>query len=187
MNKDFSKTAFFRFLDYLSKEDLITFQTVRGWRTSASKLMMDLSEAEDADIRTVDLDLAIRKTVNRDSIALSPQSLKTYRRRVSIAINEFIKYQSDPNGYEPQYLNGQSRAKSDGENGVRQEQSKPVKLTSSAKQDKEIVHVSSGLTLSYPLRTDFLAQIVIPRDLNTIEAKRLAGFLLTIAVDYTPE
>jgi molybdenum cofactor biosynthesis enzyme MoaA len=187
MNKDFSKTAFFRFLDYVSKEDLIKFQTVRGWRTSASKLMMDLSEAEDADIRTVDLDLAIRKTVNRDSIALSPQSLKTYRHRVLIAINEFIKYQSDPNGYEPQYLNGQSRTKSNGENGVRQEQAKQVKLPSSDKQDREIVHVSSGLTLSYPLRTDFLAQIVIPRDLNTTEAKRLAGFLLTIAVDYKPE
>jgi hypothetical protein len=187
MNKDFSRTAFFRFLDYLSKEDLVNFQTVRGWRTSASKLMMDLSEAEDADIRMVDLDLAIRKTVNRDSIALSPQSLKTYRRRVSIAINEFIKYQSDPNGYEPQYLNGQSRAKSDGESIIRREQAGSVKSTPSEKQDKEIVHISSGLTLSYPLRSDFLAQIVIPRDLSTTEAKRLAGFLLTIAIDYKPE
>jgi hypothetical protein len=187
MNTDFSRTAFFRFLDYLSKEDLVTFQTVRGWRTSASKLMMDLSEAEDADIRTVDLDLAIRKTINRDSIALSPQSLKTYRRRVSIAIDEFVKYQSDPNGYEPQYLNGQSRTKSNGENVLNQEQAKAVKLMATDKQDKETVHVSSGLTLSYPLRSDFLAQIVIPRDLNTTEAKRLAGFLLTIAVDYKPE
>jgi hypothetical protein len=40
---------------------------------------------------------------------------------------------------------------------------------------------------AYPLRSDFLAQIVIPRDLNTIEAKRLAGFLLSIAVDHKPQ
>lgn len=41
---------------------------------------------------------------------------------------------------------------------------------------------SVALTLDYPLRPDFLAQVVIPRDLTTEEARRLVAFLLALAV-----
>lgn len=187
MSTDFSKDAFFKFLDYLSNKDLVKFETVRSWRSAASKLMADLSEAEEADVRTIDLDLAVHRAANRDSDSLSPQSLKTYQQRVAIAIEEFIKRQSDPRGYKPRGLNGQSRTKANGERAVRQERAKPDNVKASEKHEREIVHTASGLTLSYPLRSDFLAQVVIPRDLNVTEAKRLGAFLLTIAIDYKPE
>lgn len=187
MSTDFSKDAFFKFLDYLSDKDLVNFQTVRGWRSAASKFMSDLSEAEEADIRTVDLDLAVHRAANRDADSLSPQSLKTYQQRVAVAIEEFIKRQNDPSGYRPRGLNGQSRTRANGERALRQERTKPVNVSVSEKHERETVPTSSGLTLSYPLRSDFLAQVVIPRDLNVAEAKRLGAFLLTIAVDYQPE
>jgi hypothetical protein len=68
--------------------------------------------------------------------------------------------------------------------------SKSTKTAHSEKLEKEVQPVSSppsGLPLSYPLRSDFLAQVVIPRDLTLSEAKRLGAFLLTIAVDYQPD
>jgi hypothetical protein len=46
--------------------------------------------------------------------------------------------------------------------------------------------MSNGLPLSFPLRPDFLAQVVVPRDLTVAEAKRLSAFLLTLASDYEP-
>ena len=40
-----------------------------------------------------------------------------------------------------------------------------------------------GLALSYPLRPDFLAQVVIPRDMTVSEARRLSAFVMTLTVD----
>lgn len=46
---------------------------------------------------------------------------------------------------------------------------------------------SSGpLSHAFPLRQDFLAQVMLPRDLKSAEAKRLAAFIATLAVDYSP-
>ncbi len=192
MSTDYSKEAFLKFLDYLSDKGLIKFQTVRGWRSAALKLMVDLSEAEEGDIRTVDLDLAVHRTANRDSVSVSPASLNTYRKRIALAIQEFISWRNDPATYKPRGLNGKSRAKSS--NGARSsnEQVTPQERVSKGapktleKREAETM-ASSGLTLSFPLRSDFLAQVVIPRDLTAIEARRLGAFLLTIAVDYQPE
>lgn len=192
MTADYSKEAFLKFLDYLADKGLIKFQTVRGWRSAALKLMADLSEAEEGDIRTVDLDLAVHRTANRDSVSVSPESLNTYRNRVALAIQEFISWRDDPATYKPRGLNGKSRTRSS--NGAKSSnervtpQERVSKSTSKASEKREAeTLVSSGLTLSFPLRSDFLAQVVIPRDLTAIEAKRLGAFLLTIAIDYQPE
>lgn len=186
MTADYSKEAFLKFLNYVSDKGLIKFQTVRGWRSAALKLMADLSEAEEGDIRTLDLDLAVHKTANRDSVSVSPESLKTYRNRVALAIQEFITWREDPATYKPRRLNGKSRAKSSNERVISQEHASKGGSKTSEKREVETMP-SSGLTLSFPLRSDFLAQVVIPRDLTAIEARRLGAFLLTIAVDYQPE
>jgi hypothetical protein len=189
MNTDFSKTAFFKFLDFVLEKGLIKFETVRGWRSAASKLMENLSEAEEADVRTIDLDLAVHRTANRDSATISSASLRTYQQRLVIAIREFIKWRGDPASYKPRGLNGQSRTKTNGERDDKKNQAKTPNMPTqpSERYPKELLTASGGLTLSYPLRVDFLAQVVIPRDLNTTEAKRLGAFLLTIAVDYQPD
>ena len=108
---DYSKKAFLKFLDYVSDKGLIKFQTVRGWRSAALKLMTDLSEAEEGDIRTIDLDLAVHRAANRDSVSVSPESLNTYRHRVALAIQEFISWRDDPATYKPRGLDGKSRTK----------------------------------------------------------------------------
>jgi hypothetical protein len=134
----------------------------------------------------------VHRTANRDSVSVSPESLNTYRNRVALAIQEFTSWRDDPATYKPRGLNGKSRTKS--ANGAKSSnermapQERVSKGTSKASEKREAeTLVSSGLTLSFPLRSDFLAQVVIPRDLTAVEAKRLGAFLLTIAVDYQPE
>jgi hypothetical protein len=34
-----------------------------------------------------------------------------------------------------------------------------------------------GLNFDYPIRPDFLASLIVPRDLNVAEARRLTAFL----------
>ncbi len=40
---------------------------------------------------------------------------------------------------------------------------------------------SNGLSMPFPLRVDFTAQVVIPVDLTQLEADRLSAFLKTLA------
>lgn len=54
------------------------------------------------------------------------------------------------------------------------------------KGEPPAVAAVAGLSLSYPLRTDLLAQVVVPRDMSSTEARRLAGFIMTLAIDYAP-
>ncbi len=42
-----------------------------------------------------------------------------------------------------------------------------------------------GMAYPIPLRPDFTAQVVVPRDLTASEAQRIADMVLTVAVDVT--
>lgn len=44
---------------------------------------------------------------------------------------------------------------------------------------------TGSLVLSFPLRPNYLAQIVVPRDLTTREAERLRKFIESLAVNRT--
>ncbi|MGV0029147.1 hypothetical protein [Phormidesmis priestleyi] len=187
---DYSKTALLGFLDFVIDKGLVKAKTAQGWRSAASKLLNDLSEAEETDIRTVDLDLAVHKVANRNPGELSPSTLKDYRNRLGIAVREFTDWKNNPSVYKPRGLNGSNRANGSPQETRSKRQPRPQvkEQTSSEVSTKEVsVTTSGGLPLSYPLRADFLAQVVIPRDLTIEEARRLGAFLMTLAVDFKPE
>jgi hypothetical protein len=193
MERTYSKQELMDFLTFIGDKGLVKYQTARGWRSAVSKLLGDLSEAEDADVRTVDIELAVHRTANGSSNTISPSSLKTYQHRVRTAIEEFSKWGQDPVNYKPRGLNKQ---KQNGDSKKTSNSKKPSNDSSQSaspsprikpeKEVKETLH-SHGLNLSFPLRPDFLAQIVIPRDLNALEARRLGAFILTLSSDYLPE
>jgi hypothetical protein len=43
------------------------------------------------------------------------------------------------------------------------------------------------MAMSYPLRDNFVAQVLLPRNMSTDEAKRLCAFIRTLATDFLPE
>lgn len=193
MEEEYSKQGLTRFTQFVSDKGLVKYQTARGWRTAVSKLLNDLSEAEENDVRRVDLDIAVHRTANRTSDTISPSSLRTYKSRVHTAIEEFLSWKEDPEHYKPRGLNRQRRSPAKTKSPPSQKTPEPS-LESSKKTDrgqpnssKEVPSHSHGLSLSYPLRSDFLAQVVIPRDMSALEAKRLGAFVLTLATDYQPE
>jgi hypothetical protein len=40
-----------------------------------------------------------------------------------------------------------------------------------------------ALAVPFPLRPDFLAEVVVPKDMTALEARRLCAMLLTLAHD----
>ncbi len=45
---------------------------------------------------------------------------------------------------------------------------------------------SNMVDYPYPVRDGQIARLVLPRDLKTVEVKRLAAFMATLAVDFEP-
>ncbi|MGH8736412.1 MAG: hypothetical protein ACREVC_03520, partial [Burkholderiales bacterium] len=52
--------------------------------------------------------------------------------------------------------------------------------------DATVTPASPALVMQYPLRENFAAQVVLPRNLTLDEARRLCAFIRTLAADFTP-
>jgi hypothetical protein len=187
---DHSLEALKQFLHYIGDKGLIGGAQAQAWRVAVGKILQDVSDAEAADVRKIDIDLALRKFVNRNPGKLSPNSLGEYKRRATAAIQEFISWTSDPTGYKPRAATG-SRSPSSGKRvgGLADREKSKASTTTSPptapiSSEPPAPQPAGGLPLPYPLRPDFLAQVVIPRDLTMEEAKRLGAFLTTLAIDF---
>lgn len=183
MSTDYSKGALLKFLDMVVAKGLMNANTAGGLKAACSKILDDLAEGD--DVRSVDVNTAVVRYNNRNPGALSPNSLNEYQRRVVRAIADFTSWSDDPKAFRPKVKGTSTR------NGKKTEPRDNRQTT--APHSEAPTHpgsptapTSAGLPLSYPLRPDFLAQVVIPRDLTAEEARRLGAFLLTLAVDFRP-
>jgi hypothetical protein len=186
MNTTYSRAQLATFLDTLSSKGLAKANTAQALRVACGKILVDLSEAEEADVRKVDVDLAIRKFHNKNPGALSPASLAEYKRRVGLAIREFEAYQENPTTYRG--LGGPPSSKKSESHETEQprkrqpKQEQPVAPAVSESPPQP----AGGLTLAFPLRSDFLVQLVLPRDIKSDETERLCAFIRTLAMDFKP-
>lgn len=186
MESDYSKAALMRFIDLLVPQGLMNANTVSGLRAACVRILEDVAETD--DLRRVDVPTAIRKYHNRHPGDLKGTVLKEYERRLTRALADFTQYTEDPTSYK-----GRGRGPNGGSEGKTARKPKPkntaiVPLTGGAIVETTPPKLTAvaGLSLEYPLRADFLAQVVVPRDMTTFEARRLASFIMTLAADYQP-
>lgn len=190
METTYSRAALLMFLDTLGTKGLANANTVQSVKVACGKILVDLSDAEENDVRRIDVGLAIRKFNNKNPGKLAPVSLSEYQRRVTLAIREFDLYQGNPTGYK-----GIGRGPSSKPEGT--EKPTPKRKEAGHKELGRIepvtpAHTSAGaatagLSFAFPLRQDFLAQLVVPRDMKLEEAQRLCAFVRALAVDATAE
>ena len=183
MESDFSRTALLRFLNFVEEKGLLTKQNAQNWRVATGKILDDMSAAEATDVRNLDIDIAFRRFANRTAGKFSPTTLAEYRRRATLAIENFVQYSSDPENYRP--LSQATPRKSSPASKKTEAKASPPQVEI---QVTDSSHTSAGgLAMPFPLRSDFLAQIVIPRNMSSDEARRLSAFILTLANDFRPE
>lgn len=194
MEHNYSKTALLRFLETLGEKGLANQNTAEGLRVAVTKILSDLSAEEEADVRRVDVEAAVHRFHNRNPGQISPKSLAEYQRRVALSIRHFINYTENPTAFRPL---GRGTAKRNGaekrdeKRGAALGAGKPAadsrRKSSTGAEREEIPASGPALALSYPLRPDFLAQVLIPRDMKREEARRLSAFIMTLASDFSPE
>jgi len=188
MSADFSKAALLRFLDTIGTQGLANPSTAHGFKVACTKILADLSTEEEGDVRKVDVDTAIRRFANKNPGTLSPSSLTEYGRRVNRAISEFNKYVENPAGFKPigRGSSGSSKVKKNARKGRKSPKGGSGEVDRPHTPSFTPPTPSAGLTLAFPLRGDFLAQVVVPRDMKIEEAKRLSAFIMTLSPEYDP-
>lgn len=185
MQDSYSKASLLKFLDTLADKGLANANTASSYKVSSNKILGDLSPEEEADVRRVDVETAIRRFNNRNPGLLSPKSLAEYQRRVTNVIKEFVRYTENPAAYKT--AGKTAPPKKAESSGKPNDRPKPTgDFAAPTHATPQFTPPSSGLSLSYPLRPDFLAQVVIPRDMKSDEARRLSAFVMTLATDFSP-
>lgn len=192
MEFDYSKAALLQFIDIAQDKGYVTPIVAKNWKSAVGKLLNDLAETEEADVRNVALEMAAHRVANREPGALSSESLQSYKSRVKAAIDEFVDWTEHRTTYRPKKRNnkpqngkaqkmqtGNSRGRP--EHQVHQER---LDMPGSAPQ-RPMAHdsaaISNSMMLQVPVRRGFMAQVVVPEDLTREEAKRLGQYLMLAA------
>src|SRR5690349_8909936 len=96
---DYSRAALARFIEFVVAKGLVHPATAQGWRVATAKVLEELPAAQIEDVRTIDVEATFKEFLNRYPGRLSPSSVGEYRRRVHRAIEEFVRWMSDPGSY----------------------------------------------------------------------------------------
>jgi hypothetical protein len=185
----YSFEAYEKFLDFVDEKGLMGRATAQGLKVAASKVKEHLSEAELEDVREIDSDAAFQRLMNKGG-TLKPSTLKEYIRRMDRGVAEFKEWLKGPAEYRPK---GTTSRNSGGS-------AKRVPAKRRAEESPETggadrLAASEGsripgrgqkasITIPFPLRSDFVVHLEVPRDLKLNEAKRLSAFMETLAMDY---
>ena len=180
---DYSRAALARFIEFVVAKGLVHPATAQGWRVATAKVLEELLPTEEADVRTIDVESTFKAFLNRYPGRLSPASVGEYRRRVHRAIEEFVRWMGDPGTYafRPPARPGKADLRRRLDAGA-----PPAPPARPRSADRPVAPPQHSMSLEYPLRSDLLAQVVVPRDLTVDEARRMGAFLLTLAVDFRP-
>jgi hypothetical protein len=191
MEIDYSKAAVLRFIETAQRQGLFNQNTAAGLRAAAGKLLEDVAQSD--DVRLVDPETATIKYNNKHPGDLTPESLRTYSQRLLKLLDEFRKYSEDPLNYKPKSRpikvnNGERPAPRAAQKADAVTGGKALPAPDGATVTYETPPTTTPvMAMSYPLRADFVAQVVLPRNLNNDEARRLCAFIRTLASDFVPE
>ena len=185
---DYSKAAMKRFMTVAVDQGLLNPNTAAGWNAAIACVFEDVGDGD--DVRAVDVATAIKRYHNKHPGELKGTVLAEYQRRVKRVIHDFVKYTDDPTSYK-----GRGKSPTDPANNSKTPKKKPAAPASNTiitpgpgtiSVTGFPLKVGVGMSLDYNLRPDFLAQVVVPRDMNSQEARRLANFIMALATDYQP-
>jgi hypothetical protein len=195
---DYSKAALERFLNTAGDQGLLNSNTVSGWKYAVARILEDYAMGD--DMRAVDPGTAVKRYHHKHPGVMKGTSLKEYERRLTRALADFKVFVDDPTKYAGRGR-GPTEATGNGAKAKTKKSGKPIKVEGPI----EVMNVPTfnrlaelaatgvvpsaivGLRLEFPMRSDFLATVMVPRDMKIHEARRFADFIMTLAENYVPK
>ena len=96
MANDHSTDELLSFLQHASERGLMPAATAQALAVASRNVFAVLNGAEGSDVRTLNLDDAIKRFTNKRAKDFNPASLTEYARRVRKAVELFLAWRNDP-------------------------------------------------------------------------------------------
>src|SRR5680860_65682 len=170
--KDGTGTGLSEHWNWAAKRGLMNDNTAGALRSACTQVLAVEENWESLDVRRLDVDDFINRFENLRKKDFTPQSLATYGSRFRRAVKSYLDYLDNPKSWR---FEGRERTTQRERNLQRQSALKPVE-TSSAESVEMVAY-------PFPVRAGVMAEIVLPADLRSSEAKRLAALLESVAID----
>jgi len=161
--------------DWAAEKGLMNKNTAAGLRAACTQVLGVLDDWEGADIANLDVEETIARFQNLRKKDFAPKTLEEYKRRFRKAVTSYLAYLADPGAWKPVMRERTTRGV---ENNQVQSPSKPKKTSDGVRTASQ-----AAIEYPFPLRENQTVRLILPRDLHAAEVKRLAAFMMTLAVD----
>ncbi len=159
--------------NWAAKRGLMNDNTEGALRSACTQVLAVEENWESLDIRNLDVDDFVKRFENLRKKDFTPQSLATYGSRFRRAVKSYLDYLDNPTSWR---FEGRERVPK----SERDRQRPSASRTSKTPNDGYTVEM---VTYPFPVRSGVMAEIVLPADLSSSEANRLAAFLESVAID----
>lgn len=99
-DKDYSQTAFLKFLREGAIAGIISPATARSRKLAAEQLLIQLKSHERVDLRLLDVDDLCSRFHKLQGSTIRPENIEVYKERLSGALKDFTSWTSDPAGFQ---------------------------------------------------------------------------------------
>ncbi len=142
----------------------------RLFRTACNKVLGHLSPDEQRDVSTVDIEAVLEKYKAERSP--SPSTFQSYGSRVRSVLRLFLESRrASPEEAIPESRPAEEHRE------VGSPSRKAARARTAMNCPPQSTTTASSMILRIPVRSDFVAQLVLPYDLSPIEAARLAKLI----------
>lgn len=178
------------FLEWAGEKGELKANTASSYRTAVQKVMEIDGEAwTSTELKGLDVEHQLERFAQLRARLYNPDSLRTYGNRFRAAVNHYLKFIEDPANFRGSAPRA-TRSKSSESDSARKPRVEPRKKTAprnAREQELPVVDSKGSVNYPFPLRPGVMVTLTLPRDLRRSEAKRIAAFVDSLAIDTVPE
>jgi len=174
-DKDYSQTAFLKFLRQGAVTGIISPTTARSRKLAAEHLLIQLKSHERLDLRLLDVDELCSRFHKLQGSTIRPENIQVYKERLCSALKDFVSWTSDPAGF--QSVEGE----------------KPDAVLVAARDTEGQAQAREELALNpprsphdifpVPIRDDLVVYLQnVPLDMTRAEARKIAEVVQALAL-----
>lgn len=178
------------FLNWAIAKNELVDATASALRTGCQKVLSVEEDPNAVDLRTANLDNIIDRFKTKHRMDMKDRTREQYEQRFRQSVEMYMKWLDNDPTWKPTTRRRTSTPKPSS-NGGAAKVSAPstpnvAAETPSASQGGGTHHGPALITYPFPIRPGLQGKISLPEDLTMREAKRIAAFVSTLALEEEP-
>lgn len=176
------------FLTWTGDKHEIVESTASALRTGCQKVLSVEDDLLHLDLRSADIDNIVERFRVSSRVKMKPRTVDQYEQRFRQSVDMYQRYLNGDPDWKPsaRARTNTSSGKAGAKRAASVKQShanaKSTTVPKPANGDQES-RVSDLIAYPFPLRLGLTAQVHLPADLTSREARRLAAFIAALSVD----